>query len=241
MRTHIITIFAAGLLVSTAAGAGPSSSSKSSGSSAGKSATSRSSTSSTTSSAGRSASRSSDMRAARNTATRNSAGSPARRSLLAGSPSQPSPKVTEIIRERERSGPGWLGTAFLVSLLSRHDLSSSDRSWIEGRINALRESGDDAEPAPALLSPAAPGVSFRYAGLQPQFTAGAEATVTVRAERAGVAVPVACTLPGAQLDQGRGEAHIEWTPAGPGVQLLACEAAGHHDRKLLRVAAANND
>lgn len=236
MRTHILTILAAGLLASTAAGAGPSGSGKSGGGSGGKSATS-----STTSSAGRSASRSSDMRAARNATTRNAAGSPARRSLLAGSPSQPSPKVTEIIRERERSGPGWLGTAFLVSLLSQHDLSSSDRSWIEGRINALRESGEDDEPAPALLSPAAPGVSFRYAGLQPQFTAGAEATVTVRAERAGVAVPVACALPGAQLDQGQGEARIEWTPAGPGVQLLSCEAAGHRDRKLLRVAAANND
>lgn len=237
MRTHIITILAAGLLASAAAGAAPSGGNGGSG----KSSASRGSTSSGTSSAGRSASRSSDMRAARNNTQRSGAGSPARRSLLAGSPSQPSPKVTEIIRERERSGPGWLGTAFLVSLLSQHDLSSSDRSWIEGRINSLRESGEDDEPAPALLSPAAPGVSFRYAGLQPQFTAGAEATVTVRAERAGVAVPVACALPGAQLDQGRGEARIEWTPAGPGVQLLSCEAAGHRDRKLLRVAAANND
>ena len=238
MRTHIITILAAGLLASASAGAGPSGGKSGSSGGGGKSFTSRSSS---TSSAGRSASRSSDMRAARNNTQRNGAGSPARRSLLAGSPSQPSPKVTEIIRERERSGPGWLGTAFLVSLLSQHDLSSSDRSWIEGRINALRDSGEDAEPAPALLSPAAPGVSFRYAGLQPQFEAGAEATVTVRAERAGVAVPVACALPGAQLDQGQGEARIEWTPAGPGVQLLSCEAAGHRDRKLLRVAAANNN
>lgn len=235
MRTHFITILAASLLASTAANAGPSGSKGGSGGS--KLFTSRSSTSS----AARSAGRSQDMRAARNTATRNSAGAPGRRSLLAGAQSQPSPKVTQIIRERERSGPGWLGTAFLVSLLSQHDLSSSDRSWIEGRINALRDSGEDNNNAPVLLQPAAPGISFRYGGLQSQYVAGAEAMVTVRADQAGKAVPVACTLAGAQLDQGGTEARIEWTPSGTGVQLLSCEAAGHRDRKLLRVAAANNN
>ncbi|WP_249354847.1 hypothetical protein [Ralstonia sp. 3PA37C10] len=74
-----------------------------------------------------------------------------RGSLLEGG-AQPSPKMAQIIRERESSGPGWIGTAFLVALLSRHDLSDSDRQWLQTKIDALagEDEADDAWDLPPL-------------------------------------------------------------------------------------------
>ncbi|MDF6893604.1 hypothetical protein NLR16_24450, partial [Escherichia coli] len=70
--------------------------------------------------------------------------------------------MAQIIRERESSGPGWLGTAFLVALLSRHDLSDSDRQWLQSKIDALAGE-DEADDASGLAPPLAPSVTFLYA------------------------------------------------------------------------------
>lgn len=167
------------------------------------------------------------------------AGVVAPRSLVGGG-SPPSPKVTGIIREREtRSGPGWLGTAFLISMLSRHDLSSSDRSWIQGRIGELRAQGvDDRASEEDLLSAVKSPVKFRYAGLQPVYSTGDVVTLSIQATREGKAIPVECVFQGAHVDRLDGSANISWTPVDPGAQVLTCRANGHQERRLLRVAKA---
>lgn len=166
-----------------------------------------------------------------------------RRSLLDGSGSPPSQKVTEIIRERERSGPGWLGTAFLISVLSRHDLSAADRSWIQSRIDEIGP--DDNGPAEQPLGAVSPAVSFEYLGIPDVVRAGEQVSLAVRvagkssASASSPAQPLRaqCTLDGAKIAQRGSGATIDWTPDSPGVYVLSCEAGGHTSRRLLRVQA----
>lgn len=159
--------------------------------------------------------------------------SPARTSLLAGR-SQPSARVTELIREKEASGPGWFGTGLLVWLLSQHDLSASDKAWIEDRIAAQ---GKEEEQLPALLGSVAPTVSFHIQGLRQSYAPDSEAELTVRATRGDTQLPVRCTLPGGSFHPEGTALRVKWTPASPGVQLLTCEADGHQNRRLLRTGS----
>lgn len=110
----------------------------------------------------------------------------ARRSLLTGTP-PPSPRLREIIQREESSGPGWIGTAFLIALLSQHDLSAADHAWIEARIAAL---GRDEEQPPALLASVTPAVAFHIQGLKQSYPPDNEAELTVRATRS-----CRCTVP----------------------------------------------
>lgn len=156
-----------------------------------------------------------------------------RRSLLQGG-AQPSAKLTHIIRERESSGPGWLGTAFLVALLSRHDLSDSDRRWLQTKIDALADD-DQADDQSELSPPRVPTVAFLYAGLQGDFTTGRAYTVQVTAHGAhGNPVAVICSMPEARIvTEGPGAA-ILWEPRAPAVYVLTCQAGGLRDRRLLK-------
>ena len=153
-----------------------------------------------------------------------------RRSLLSQTGPQPSPQVSEIIRERESSGPGWLGTAFLISLLSRHDLSDSDRSWINSRIDSVRN--EQPDEAPALLPAVKPKVQFTFEGLDAPHPIGMPAKVTVSATLNGQPVPVSCEHPAAMNQNGH--TVIAWTPEAHGVTLLTCKAGAHQERRLLR-------
>ncbi|MEJ1269013.1 hypothetical protein WDV93_25060 [Pantoea ananatis] len=71
-----------------------------------------------------------------------------RQSLLSSNGPQPSPRLQTIIREKEASGPGWVGTAALVWLLSQHDLSSSDREWINSRLREADSDSSSEQPVP---------------------------------------------------------------------------------------------
>ena len=157
--------------------------------------------------------------------------------MLERSPSQPSPKVAQVIRERESSGPGWVGTAFLIALLSRHDLSSADPSWIQGRIDALRDDGNEEDD---LLDAVASPVTFDFAGLKPKPEVGDKFSVLVSAKSKGAAVPVSCSLDEATVVRSDQLSQVSWEPSAPGAALLTCEAAGHQSRRLLRVAPAGD-
>lgn len=156
-----------------------------------------------------------------------------RRSLLEGG-AQPSPKMAQIIRERESSGPGWLGTAFLVALLSRQDLSDSDRQWLQTKIDAL-SGEDDADDDSGLAPPLAPSVTFLYAGLQGSFEIGRASTIRVTAHSVpGTPVAVSCTMPEARITAEGIGAMLVWEPRGPAAYVLTCQAAGQRDRRLLK-------
>lgn len=237
MRIAKLVIAVATLSAFCAAAAGPSG--RSSGSARASSSTSRGSTAVRTGSSIRGFAPSSALRPSRTVPA-------ARRSLLS-SGTQPSSRVTEIIRERESSGPGWIGTAFLVSLLSQHDLSASDRSWIEGRISSLRaeERGEDGGDGPdPLLPPAKPNVAVALSGAAVPLESGVPAAMELIATANGrPATSLECSVKGDTTTRTTlrrpGVLGITWTPDHPGVYILDCTADGHHERRLLRVAAHN--
>lgn len=160
---------------------------------------------------------------------------PARRSLLTtGTP--PSPRLTQIIRERERSGPGWIGTAVLIALLSQHDLSAADRSWIQGKIDALEAEGEGDE-VQALLPPAQRPMSIT--GVTQPLRAGQSATFAVAA--GGIpADAVACDIEGATTQPAVSSrdrvASLTWTPERSGAYIMNCRAGKYIERRILRVA-----
>jgi hypothetical protein len=163
-------------------------------------------------------------------ALRSSAG---RRSLLQGAPA-PSTSLANVIQRRESSGPGWLGTAFLISLLSQHDLSKEDRSWINQRIDALK--GEDGESP--LLPLVSPTVRFSYFGLKPSYKVGDSIDVTASATNVDAKpVPVECALQGAVAVPENGRSHITYLSTRATVQVITCRAGGRLDRRLIRVAA----
>jgi hypothetical protein len=161
-----------------------------------------------------------------------------RRSLLAaGTP--PSPHLTRIIRERERSGPGWVGTAVLIALLSQHDLSAADRNWIQGKIDALGAEGEGVDKQP-LLPPAQRPMSIT--GATQPLRPGQNATIAVAA--AGIpADAVACDIEGVATQPAVTTrdrvANLTWTPEQAGVYILNCRAGKHTERRVLRVASNN--
>lgn len=160
--------------------------------------------------------------------------SPVRASLLAGR-TQPSARVTQLIREKEGSGPGWVGTALLVRLLSQHDLSDSDKAWIEGRI--ATQGKEEDQPTP-LLESVEPSITFHIQGLRPHYPPHTETQLHVRATQGPTEVPVRCTLAGAIIQSEGAAVRVKWTPATQGVLLLKCDADGHQHRRLLQ---ARND
>lgn len=251
--TYVFTIAAILAVLATESNAGPGSSS-SSGSRASPSASTRGSTlggtgvgsrtsstapgrgaASTGSGAGnRSAARPSAVRPYGQQGVRSSS----RRSLLsAGTP--PSPRLTQIIRERERSGPGWIGAAVLIALMSQHDLSASDRSWIQGKIDALGAEGD-GDTAEALLPAVQQPMSISGAS-QPLYI-GQSAAISVTSS--GKAVDsVACDIEGADtqpvVSSRDRTTSVIWTPEHAGAYILNCRAGDHAERRILRVTSNN--
>jgi hypothetical protein len=174
------------------------------------------------------------------------AASLARRSLLSQGP-RPSNRVTQIIRERESSGPGWIGTAFLVSLLSQHDLSASDRRWIESRIDSLRaeeRSEEEGIGQQSRMQSLKPSVTMVLTGVDRPLKSGVPAALQLTAAAGkDPAADMQCGVTGSGSTHTTlrrpGVLVITWTPEHPGVYILDCTAGGRHERRLLRVAADN--
>lgn len=153
-----------------------------------------------------------------------------RQSLLNNNGLQPSPRLQTIIREKEASGPGWMGTAALVWLLSQHDLSSSDREWINSR---LREADSGSEPpAPAAGES---DVSFQWA-VPAQIVSGQPVKIVVTAFRHGKAVLPPCELGDVKSVPENSAAVLNWTPENTFSAVATCRAEGWVDQRLLAVS-----
>lgn len=159
---------------------------------------------------------------------------------MEGASRPPSPELAVRIQQAESGlsmgsvAVGLAGGALLHSMLSSNDLSSSDRSWINARLAELARQEELQEPA--LLGRATATVAFKIIGLKPWFEPGEEVTLSISAERAGMAVAVICSVPGARAESAGKIAQVRWRPPSPGVDLLTCEAEGFETRRLLRVA-----
>lgn len=165
------------------------------------------------------------------------AAAPAQKSLLDRQGDLPSPKLAETIRQRETSGSGWVSAAFLVMLLSGNDLSASDRSWVERRLEeAGAEEGGRAVDEPPADVPQL--VAFKYTGDQ-ELTAGVAVALEIEASRSGNTLVTSCAVGdplsgGAKSNNGL----LRWTPTAEGAHVVTCEAADVIDYRLLYVAPA---
>lgn len=117
---------------------------------------------------------------------------------------QPSPQLQTIIREKEASGPGWLGTAGLIWLLSQHDLSSSDREWINNRLR--EENSENPQPVTEQSD-----VSFQWS-VPATFTNGQSAKIVIAAVRHGKVLLPDCELGDIKSVHENNAAVLNWTP-----------------------------
>lgn len=151
------------------------------------------------------------------------------RSVLSRSQTLPSEKLQTGIREKEQSGPGWMGTALLVWLLSQHDLSSSDKAWVNQQIAQAKKENQQVLPPTPELSDVAFNWSYPSA-----FTPGQKAMIAVSAKQglAGKAVPVTCVMNGSYGVKDGEITRIEWTPDKDMTAVMRCEAGGLSDLRM---------
>ncbi|HCI8581997.1 TPA: hypothetical protein NQG29_004211 [Enterobacter cloacae] len=151
------------------------------------------------------------------------------RSVLSRSQTLPSEKLQTVIREKEQSGPGWMGTALLVWLLSQHDLSSSDKAWVNQQIAQAKKENQQVLLPPPELSDVAFNWSYPSA-----FTPGQKAMIAVSAKQglAGKAVPVTCVMNGSYGVKDGEITRIEWTPDKDMTAVMRCEAGGLSDLRM---------
>lgn len=163
----------------------------------------------------------------------------ARRTLIPPTGPQPSPKVAQIIRERQMSAGGVLGAAFLVAMLSRSDLSSNDRQWIQSRIAAMREgSGSDDE---GLIPAVSQSVIFTFLGIEQGAPTGQTAHIKASARTGqGNSLPIACEFPPAPMKNQHESSTVEWMAPQEGAYLLTCRAGGITERRLVRIVDAKS-
>jgi len=154
------------------------------------------------------------------------------RSLLSGSGPRPSARLQTIIREKEASGPGWVGTAALVWLLSRHDLSSGDRAWINER---LREANNNTVSEPDAPVAEQSDVRFQWA-VPALIVSGQPVKIVVTADRHGKALVPACGLGDIKSVQENNAAVLNWTPGNTFSAVATCRAEGWVDQRLLAVS-----
>lgn len=156
----------------------------------------------------------------------------ARQSLLNNNGPQPSPRLQTIIREKEASGPGWVGTAALVWLLSQHDLSSSDREWINSRLREANSDSSSEQPAPVSGQS---NVSFQWA-IPSHIVSGLPVKIVVTAVRYGKAVLPSCELDDVKSVPENNAAVLNWTPEDTFSAVATCRAEGWVDQRLLAVS-----
>lgn len=141
---------------------------------------------------------------------------------------QPSPQLQTIIREKESSGPGWLGTAGLIWLLSQHDLSSSDREWINNRLR--EENSENPQPVTEQSD-----VSFQWS-VPATFTDGQPAKIVIAAVRHGKVLLPDCELSDIKSVHENNAAVLNWTPEHTVSAVATCKADGWVDQRLLAVS-----
>jgi len=155
-----------------------------------------------------------------------------RQSLLNNNGPQPSPRLQTIIREKEASGPGWMGTAALVWLLSQHDLSSSDREWINSRLREADSGGSSKPQAPAAGES---DVSFQWS-VPAHIVSSQPVKIIVTAFHHGKAVLPSCELGDVKSVPENNAAVLNWTPENTFSAVATCRAEGWVDQRLLAVS-----
>ncbi|WP_028715650.1 hypothetical protein [Pantoea ananatis] len=155
-----------------------------------------------------------------------------RQSLLSSNGPQPSPRLQTIIREKEASGPGWVGTAALVWLLSQHDLSSSDREWINSRLREADSDSSSEQPVPVSGQS---DVSFQWS-VPSHIVSGLPVKIVVTAVRHGRAVLPSCELDDVKSVPENNAAVLNWTPEDTFSAVATCRAEGWVDQRLLAVS-----
>lgn len=151
-----------------------------------------------------------------------------RRSLLAEGP-LPSPAVRDVIVQKESSGPGWMGTALLVYLLSQHDLSKADKAWIEDKMCQQQAEEEEAE-----LPPINQKASLQFHGLNKEFSVGRPAQFSVTAKGVPGAAQLVCDYPEEAVGT-FAKVDVSWTPLKAGSFLVSCRAGSLTERRLVRV------
>jgi hypothetical protein len=145
-----------------------------------------------------------------------------------------SPQLAQRIQSSTGlSGTTWLGLGLLTYLLSQHDLSSKDRSWIEGQIaSAKLQKGEVA----ALLDPVFSPVIFSFDGLKPAYKISEKVSISVIAKTIEhKVVDVRCVLPGANISHTAGVAAIDQESTAVSASILQCTANGVTEKRMVRV------
>lgn len=153
-----------------------------------------------------------------------------RGSVLDRSSIKPSEKLQTVIQEKESSEPGWVGTGLLVWLLSQHDLSTSDREWVQSRIDEARKDGEDIAAPPPELS----DVIFNWV-LPEKIVPGQD--VIIRAAAIEDKKPL---IPDCEINGQHGHTEdqntvLEWKTASAVSAVVLCTADGWTDMRLLTV------
>lgn len=156
-------------------------------------------------------------------------------------PAGPSPQLRTIIREREVSrGPGWLGTAALVWLLSRHDLSDDDRRWVSSQMSSSY--GDTVEDG-ASVNRVGKNLTFVHEGLPESVQVGQTLHMVITAideKQRHQALSCGITGPGnkplsAKTDITDLGVSLTWTARQEGIMFLQCEGLAEGERRAIDV------
>jgi len=151
------------------------------------------------------------------------------------SAAKPSERLQTIIREREVSnGPGWFGTAALVWLLSQHDLSDSDRSWISSQLS----SSNDGDGQDASVDRITKALTFTWDGLPEAVKVGQPVKIVVSAVDAkGHHQALDCTITNGSASTTLTENGVvmTWTPATAGMGFLQCDGLSEGERRAVAV------
>jgi hypothetical protein len=125
-----------------------------------------------------------------------------------------------------------VGTAALVWLLSQHDLSSSDREWINSRLREADSDSSSEQPVPVSGQS---DVSFQWA-VPAQIVSGQPVKIIVTAFRHGKAILPSCELGDVKSVPENNAAVLNWTPENTFSAVATCRAEGWVDQRLLAVS-----
>lgn len=153
-----------------------------------------------------------------------------RGSVLDHSSIKPSERLQTVIRQKESSGPGWVGTGLLIWLLSQHDLSTSDREWVQSRIDEARKDGEDIAPPPPELS----DVIFSWV-LPEKIVPGQDVIIKAAAIEDKKPLIPDCEINGQHGHTEDQNTVLEWKTASAVSAVVLCTADGWTDMRLLTV------
>lgn len=158
-------------------------------------------------------------------------------------PAHPSPQLQRIIQVRQASsGPGWLGTAALVWLLTRPDVTDSDRDWVNAQI--ATQSNVASVDTGNSLNRTAKTLTFVYDGLSDTVTSGELLRVAVSAHDTALHnQAISCSVISssnqspAEIKVTEQGVDVTWKPTTAGFAILQCDSLKEGERRLLTISS----